>query len=167
MSRLDARRLVPCAPPRAACHGGPGGEPERFAAGLHPAAPDLASPQEKRELARRDAGEHHDEAAPTARPPAGAQAATSEPAPGGAGRVHQVSMSGFKFVPATLEVHEGDVVEWKNDDFAAHTAAADDRTFDTGAIQAGETKRVVAKKKGRFPYFCTYHAAMRGTLVVE
>jgi plastocyanin len=81
--------------------------------------------------------------------------------------MHEVSMSGFKFAPATLEVNAGDVVEWKNGDFVAHTATADDHTFDTGQIDGGQAKRLVARKKGRFPYFCRYHLSMKGTLVVK
>lgn len=193
-----------------ACHGGPGTAAEEFAAGLHPAAPDLASreiqsftdgmlyevvargigstgmpafgkthtpddlwsvvafvrhlpeltPEEKEALARREHGDHgeaREESAPSA--PA---------APAGPDqRVHRVSISGFKFEPATLEVHVGDVVEWRNEDFTAHTATADDHSFDTGRLDAGQAQRVVARKKGRFPYFCRYHLAMKATLVVE
>ncbi len=60
------------------------------------------------------------------------------------------------------------VVEWKNTDFVAHTATADDRkSFETGRIDSGQTRRITARTKGRFPYFCRYHAAMKGTLVVQ
>ena len=194
-----------------ACHGAPGAEPEEFAAGLHPPAPDLASPEiqaftdgmiydvvdrgigstgmpafgrthrpddlwaivafvrhlprltreEKAELAGGGAhgeaehqGEHE-------------RAAGGEPGQAAGHAVHKVTISGFKFDPPTLEVHPGDVVEWSNADFASHSATADDHSFDTGAIAAGATKRVVAKTKGRFGYFCRYHQAMKATLVVE
>lgn len=30
-----------------------------------------------------------------------------------------------------------------------------------------KVKPVVAEKKGRFPYFCRYHIAMKGTLIVQ
>ncbi len=205
-----------------ACHGGPGADPEKFADGLHPAPPDLASrevqsftdgmlyevvargigstgmpafgktltpdelwsvvafvrhlpeltPEEKEALARRehgDRGEVHEESAPPAPTGAGAEdggAAPAAPAEPGH-HVRQVSISDFKFEPATLEVHVGDVVEWRNKDFTAHTATAADHSFDTGRLDAGQAKRVVARKKGRFPYFCRYHAAMKATLVVE
>jgi plastocyanin len=190
------------------CHGGPGAEPQEFAAGLHPPAPDLASPEvqaftdgmlyetvargigstgmpafgashppedlwsivafvrhlpaltpeEKEALGGAEGGHEHDAREGNAQPDAPADAGQ---------RVHHVSISGFKFTPAALEVHVGDAVEWKNEDFAAHTATADDRSFDTGKLEAGATKRVVVQKKGRFPYFCKYHLAMKGQLVVE
>ena len=81
--------------------------------------------------------------------------------------MHRVSISGFKFTPPSLEVHVGDIIEWKNADFVAHTATADDGSFDTGRLQAGEAKRIAAKKQGQFPYFCRYHIAMKGTLIVK
>jgi len=203
-----------------ACHGGPGAAPEEFAAGLHPAPPDLASPQvqsftdgmlyetvargigstgmpafgpthqpdqiwsivafvrhlpaltpeERKELGGKVLGEPH-EAAPLPPPYPTSQSQDGGAAsgiPGGSDQhVHRVSISNFTFTPPALEVHVGDVIEWKNSDFVDHTATADDRDFDTGRVQAGEATRVVAKKKGRFPYYCRYHIVMKGTLIVQ
>lgn len=117
-----------------------------------------------REEAAAGASEHEPEAHEH-----GQEARTAaETAAGGGQHVHRVSISDFKFTPATLEGHVGDVVEWKNTDFVAHTATSDDqKTFDTGRIDAGEMKRVVARAKGRIPYFCRYHVAMKGVLVVQ
>ena len=200
-----------------ACHGGPGVEPQEFAGGLHPAAPDLASPrvqsftdgmlyetvargigstgmpafekthhpeeiwsvvafvrhlpaltpEEKRQLGQEEPREQPPAAAPQAQPSHGHEAGATSARPGPGQHVHQVSISNFKFTPETLEVQAGDVIEWKNADFVAHTATADDRSFDTGRIDAGETKRIVAKEKGRFPYFCRYHVAMKGAVTVQ
>jgi plastocyanin/mono/diheme cytochrome c family protein len=203
-----------------ACHGGPGADPQEFAAGLHPAPPDLASPQvqsftdgmlyetvargigstgmpafgpthqpneiwsivafvrhlpaltpeEKKELGHKELGEHHEATPPPPPQPSsqGQDGGAASAIPGGPDQhVHEVPISSFKFAPPNLEVHVGDIVEWKNTDFVAHSATADDRSFDTGRIEAGEAKRVVAKKKGRFNYFCRYHIAMKGTLIVQ
>lgn len=101
-----------------------------------------------------------------ARPP---QPATEkvENKPGDPTRTHRVSITSFKFVPAELEVNEGDVIEWTNADFVAHTATAEDKSFDTGTLDAGGLKRVTARSKGTFPYFCRYHIAMKGKLIVK
>jgi plastocyanin/cytochrome c5 len=167
------------------CHGGPGREPEEFAAGLHPPAPDLASPQVQSftdgmlyETVARGIGSTGMPAFGATHPPdqlwsivafvrhlpaltpeekkalgrKEPDEASAAAAQGGPGqRVHQVSVSGFKFDPPTLEVKVGDVVEWKNADFVAHTATADDRSFDTDRIDAGEARRLTVKQKGRFP----------------
>src|SRR5215471_11310003 len=49
----------------------------------------------------------------------------------------------FTFNPATVTVHTGDTVEWKNDDIVPHTATEDANAekpvFDSGAIQKGAT----------------------------
>jgi len=115
---------------------------------------------------RRELGAPHEAAPAPAHPSqdSGAVAAI----PGGPGRqVHQVSITGFKFTPPALEVHVGDIIEWKNVDFVPHTATANDGSFDTGRLQAGEAKRVAAKKQGQFSYFCRYHITMKGSLIVQ
>jgi plastocyanin len=82
-------------------------------------------------------------------------------------RVHHVAISGLKFDPPALEVQAGDAVEWKNDDFVAHTATAEDGAFDTGKMEEGQSKRVVLSTKGTFPYSCRFHVTMHGTLTVR
>lgn len=126
------------------------------------------TPDERQELARGAPGElPAGGAVPPGQPTGGAGPAASA-RPGSADEhVHQVAISRFEFVPSTLRARVGDFIEWKNQDFAVHTATADDRSFDSGDIQADGTKRVVVRKKGQFPYSCRYHPAMKGSLVVE
>jgi plastocyanin len=82
-------------------------------------------------------------------------------------RTHEVAITGFKFVPAALTVHEGDTVQFTNRDFVAHTATAKNGAFDTARLEANQSKRVVLNRKGTFPYYCRYHSRMSGTLTVE
>ncbi len=98
--------------------------------------------------------------------PEGRNVPRAGPAEAGA-TVHRVSINNLKFDPPALEVHAGDVVEWANSDFVAHTATADDGTFDTGKIEGGGTKRITVGKSGTFPYSCSYHPTMKGTLTVQ
>jgi plastocyanin len=129
------------------------------------------TPEERQELAREAGHEQEQEpaaeaAASSAWPAAPAQGGRAA-APGPGSHLHTVQITGFEFAPATLEVHVGDVVEWKNADPVAHTATAGDHTFDTGQIDGGAASRVVARGKGRFAYSCRYHPEMKGTLVVQ
>jgi LPXTG-motif cell wall-anchored protein len=83
-----------------------------------------------------------------------------------------VSMKDFKFEPKTITVRVGDTVTWKNDDQAPHTAQADDGSFDSDDMGAGQSFSFTATKAGTFPYYCEYHggpngAGMAGTLVVQ
>jgi plastocyanin len=94
-----------------------------------------------------------------------AQAASSPAA--SQARVHFISISGFKFLPATLTVKTGETVEWKNEDTVVHTATADDKTFDSGNIAPGKSWTFVASKPGTYTYICTIHPNMKGTLTVQ
>jgi plastocyanin len=82
-----------------------------------------------------------------------------------------VEIREFRFAPATVTVHEGDTVEWKNDDSVPHTATenVEDKTpaFDSGNIQTAASWRYVAQKKGTYNYICTLHPNMHGKLIVE
>ena len=86
-------------------------------------------------------------------------------------KVVTVEIRDFKFEPATVTVHEGDSVEWKNDDSVPHTATEDVQgkkpAFDSGSIQTGAAWRYVAQKKGTYSYTCTFHPNMQGTLIVQ
>ncbi len=85
-------------------------------------------------------------------------------------KVVTVVIRKFKFEPATVTVHAGETVEWKNDDIVPHTATADGQdqkpAFDSGTIHTGAAWRYVAQKKGTYNYICTLHPNMKGKLIV-
>ena len=86
-------------------------------------------------------------------------------------KIATVVIRWFKFEPATVTVHAGDTVEWKNDDFVPHTATADSEpqkpAFDSGTIDTGAAWRYVAREKGTYNYICTRHPNMKGKLIVQ
>jgi plastocyanin len=84
-------------------------------------------------------------------------------------QVVTVEIHNFAFQPATVTVHPGDTVEWKNEDSAAHTATAETPKpgFDSGAIQSGAKWRYDARDKGTYNYICTFHRYMKGQLIVQ
>lgn len=90
---------------------------------------------------------------------------------GGAGAVlaadHAVAISGFSYSPANLTVTVGDTVTWTNSDAQAHTATADNAAWDTGTITNGNSATVTFTTAGTFPYHCTIHTDMTGTLTVQ
>jgi plastocyanin len=81
----------------------------------------------------------------------------------GAAVTHRVEMRGFQFVPAELVVAPGDTVLWVNADPVPHTATSADGAWDTGAVAAGDSARVVVPNVG--PYVCTFHPSMTGALL--
>ena len=90
--------------------------------------------------------------------------AQANPAPAPAAVVH---MHNFAFVPATIHVKAGDVVEWINDDDDAHTIDAADKTFHSGGLDSHETFTHAFKSTGSFAYFCALHPYMKGLVIVK
>jgi plastocyanin len=84
-------------------------------------------------------------------------------------KVVTVEIHNFEFEPATVTVHPGDTVEWKNEDNAPHTATADTPKpgFDSGVIQPGAAWRYDAREKGTYNYICKIHPYMKGKLIVQ
>ena len=81
---------------------------------------------------------------------------------------HKVTIDGASFQPQTLTVKVGDVVEWLNKDPYPHTATCTAKTggFDSKEIAPDKSWRYTAKQVGEFPYVCTLHTTMKGTLKV-
>lgn len=90
---------------------------------------------------------------------------------GAPANVVTVEIRDFKFVPEAVTVHQGDTVEWKNEDSTLHTATADGQAqepaFDSGSISKGATWHYVAATKGTYNYICTFHKYMKGQLIVQ
>ena len=85
----------------------------------------------------------------------------------GSGTSHTVTIENMQFNPPQLSVRPGDQIVWVNKDLFPHTVTADDKTFDSGAINAGSSWTYVADKAGKHGYGCTFHPTMKGTLTVK
>jgi plastocyanin len=93
---------------------------------------------------------------------ADASAAGTQPAP----RTIRVDIHGFQFVPARVDAHVGDTIEWTNRDFAPHTASDAAGKWTTATLNNGATGRTVVRTAGTFTYRCNFHQHMNGTIVV-
>ena len=78
-----------------------------------------------------------------------------------------VTISDFRFTPATVTVVEGDTITWTNDGPTGHSATASNGEFDTGIFPAGESRSETFDTPGTYAYICTPHPNMEGTVVVE
>ncbi|MGN6217341.1 MAG: cupredoxin domain-containing protein [Solirubrobacterales bacterium] len=93
--------------------------------------------------------------------------AESEPAPSGeAAKSEKVQIADFTYEPDPVVVQVGGKVIWQNEDTAAHTATADDSSFDTGTIEDGKLGSATFKEPGTFTYHCEIHPTMHGTVEV-
>ena len=95
--------------------------------------------------------------------PAAAPAATPAPV----GNVVHTTMLNLAFTSAKLEVPAGTTVEWKNEDQVPHTVTANDKSFDSGTIDADGVWRHKFDRPGTYAYICTLHPFMNGTVIVR
>ena len=84
-------------------------------------------------------------------------------------QVADIEISGFKFGPNSLTVKSGQVIKVTNRDSVGHTVTADDGTsFESGLLGKDQSGIITAPTKpGNYPYHCSPHPTMKGTLVVE
>jgi plastocyanin len=77
-----------------------------------------------------------------------------------------VTITDFKYAPKTISVSVGTTVTWTNEGPTAHTATADDGTFDTGNLVKGASGSYQFDKAGTYEYHCTPHPFMKATVTV-
>ena len=96
-------------------------------------------------------------------------AATIALSPGAlaAGKAHQVTIEGMKFVPERIEVAVGDSITWINRDLVPHTVTNAAKKIESGTIDPNGKWRYVVRRKGDIDYVCRFHPGMRGTVNVR
>jgi plastocyanin len=105
------------------------------------------------------------ESAPVAQP-----ATVTAPAPTqeSTATVTPVTIRLVKFSPETIEVRTGQTVEWANNDLTPHTVTSQGTgELNSGSIDAGASWRHTFTQAGSFPYYCTFHPEMKGTIIVK
>lgn len=93
------------------------------------------------------------------------------PGGGGGGANVTITITGMNgassFSPSPDTVNVGQTVAWHNADATTHTATANGAAFNTGNISGGSTSApITMSTAGSFPYHCSIHPTMTGTLVV-
>jgi plastocyanin len=74
-----------------------------------------------------------------------------------------IDREAFGDLPAHAQV--GDIVEWLNRDFVAHTATARDGSFGVELMPA-KSGQAVMKHSGKVSFYCRYHPTMVGEIDV-
>ncbi|MGZ6123313.1 MAG: plastocyanin/azurin family copper-binding protein [Myxococcales bacterium] len=82
-------------------------------------------------------------------------------------KTHLVVGRGVAWDPRTLEVARGDTVEWKNADVVPHNVRQDKGLFRSKDLPPETSFRWKATKRGTWPYKCTLHPEMTGTIKVN
>jgi len=68
-----------------------------------------------------------------------------------------VTIKDFKFSPQPVQAKVGQVIGWKNDDAAGHTATLADDSCGTDTIASGSTGSLVFNVAGTYTYKCAIH----------
>ena len=71
------------------------------------------------------------------------------------------------FVPGDLAVQVGTTVTWMNTDRDSHTTTSDAAGWNSGTISPGRQFSFTFQTAGTFPYHCSFHPGMIGTVVVS
>jgi plastocyanin len=82
-------------------------------------------------------------------------------------KTYTVHIRDDAFNPPSVTVRAGDSVTFVNDDDDAHTATADDGSWDSEGLNQGQHWSHTFAKSGKVTYHCTVHPFMKGTLVVR
>jgi plastocyanin len=73
----------------------------------------------------------------------------------------------FKWGPVSAKV--GDVITWTNSDSAPHKVGLDDGscTMSGNIAGSGGKASLVFSKAGTYPFHCTIHSTMKGTITIS
>ena len=80
---------------------------------------------------------------------------------------NEVWIESFAFNPVTITVTTNTTVIWTNMDGIAHTVTSDTGDFDSGNLDSNATFSHTFTTAGTFPYHCTYHPDMLGSVIVN
>lgn len=93
--------------------------------------------------------------------PADVQVINDTPGP------NEVIIQGMAFNPSAITVSAGTTITWTNKDGVAHTVTSDTGLFDSGSLGSNETYSRTFSTAGTFPYHCTIHPFMKGSVIVN
>ncbi len=95
-----------------------------------------------------------------------AAATPTPPPPPRTAAVQAVGMGPFAFSPTSLSIRVGTRVTFTNSTGVTHTFTARGGAFNSGFVAAGQSYTFVFGAAGSFPYYCTIHQYMNGTINV-
>jgi plastocyanin len=79
----------------------------------------------------------------------------------------EVLVDNFVFGPQTVTVPVGTTVTWTNRDDIPHTVVSTEGVFKSKVRDTDEKFSYTFTKAGTYPYYCSVHPKMTGTVVVK
>lgn len=101
---------------------------------------------------------------PATASPATPAAATAAPAG------NSISIKNFAFDPPALTVKAGSAVAWVNNDVSPHAIVSDPGSpvsFSSDTLSTGASFSFTFNTPGTYPYHCSIHPSMKGTIIVQ
>ncbi len=80
---------------------------------------------------------------------------------------NEVWIQNMAFSPSTITVTAPVTIKWTNKDGIAHTVTSNTGLFDSGNMGGGSTFSQLFDTPGSYPYHCTIHPDMTGTVIVN
>ncbi|HYQ92320.1 MAG TPA: cupredoxin family copper-binding protein [Candidatus Competibacteraceae bacterium] len=77
-----------------------------------------------------------------------------------------IVIQNYIFSPEKLTVVAGTKVTWVNHDQVPHTVVEKDQQFHSSALDTDDRYSLTFTTPGVYPYFCTLHPTMTGTITV-
>jgi plastocyanin len=77
----------------------------------------------------------------------------------------QIKSTGFS--PSSISIDHGDAVTWKNVDKTDHQVVADDGSFASPILHAGQSYTVTLNRAGTFRYHDSFHSRLTGKVSVK
>jgi plastocyanin len=80
--------------------------------------------------------------------------------------VVKVTIEDFAFQPSLVQAETGEVITFSNTGFESHNATLDSGACATPTLETAGRAGLVFATTGEFPFHCTVHAWMTGTIVI-
>jgi plastocyanin len=87
--------------------------------------------------------------------------------PAGGPQSVQVIMTDRSYDPKEVTVNVGDTITWVNEDAPQHDVVADNGEFKSELFDSGGTFSFTFAEAGTYPYHCSIHPGMVGTVIVK
>ncbi len=78
-----------------------------------------------------------------------------------------ITIDNFTFATDAVTVSPGTEVTWVNRDDMPHTVTSTTGVFSSKALDTGDRFTHTFEQPGTYPYYCTIHPRMTGTIVVR
>jgi plastocyanin len=80
---------------------------------------------------------------------------------------NEIWIQNMAFNPASITVSVNTTIKWTNKEGITHTVTSNNGLFDSGNISSNGTYSHQFTTAGTYPYHCTIHSSMTGTIIVK